>query len=414
MSGNGFAAAYSAVPVLAAVRVVSDARRRFDRLRSPVGHTVRVTSAPDLLECHRKQGHVRFVPCAWGSRRDEYRWDRRSGSRQDVVAFRAAAATAAAVLMRHPSDTWADLLPGTMLDVMGSGSNLYLADYWVLVLHHLVWTGRLPYPVHARWVVGGVAEPGPYRFVSEPPTDLAAASREALILLEESALSVLNGTVGQSNGNGDAPRTRGLPYYLHGRWELSVPGRLSSPLASVAALTPESPAADAAVVVSEPPAPVAEVNSGVVGSQIESDSAAANLKLDDQTFTVRYGAAAYRFPSRSKLLFALLERVARRPGHRVDFDALRAVGDVWDGSLIEDSTVRGAVARLRGLLEDQGMGGLAARIQTGTYRNGGTSCSTCRAHPIRTSSAVRAETAHDSIPVCYRARTAPAHTPPQT
>ena len=90
------------------------------------------------------------------------------------------------------------------------------------------------------------------------------------------------------------------------------------------------------------------------------------------------GAAAYRFPSRSNLLFALLERVARRPGHRVDFDALRAIGDVWDGSLIEDSpsdfaqgVVRGAVARLRGLLEEHGMGGLAVRIQTGTYRNGG-------------------------------------------
>ena len=71
---------------------------------------------------------------------------------------------------------------------------------------------------------------------------------------------------------------------------------------------------------------------------------------------------------RNKQLFALLERINRRPGFRVQFDDLRSKGDVWDGSPVEDSTIRGAVTRLRKLLTNQGMEELANRITTGTYR----------------------------------------------
>ena len=119
------------------------------------------------------------------------------------------------------------------------------------------------------------------------------------------------------------------------------------------------------------PSPVAGSVPHALGGEAAAGSSAVDLKLDDQTFTVRCGTAAYRFPPRSKQLFALLERVARRPRHRVGFDDLRTIGDVWDGSQVEDRTIRGAVARLRGVLDDHGMGGLATRIQTGTYRNSG-------------------------------------------
>lgn len=35
---------------------------------------------------------------------------------------------------------------------MDADSELYLADHWVLMLHHLVWTKRLPGSINVRWV----------------------------------------------------------------------------------------------------------------------------------------------------------------------------------------------------------------------------------------------------------------------
>lgn len=100
----------------------------------------------------------------------------------------------------------------------------------------------------------------------------------------------------------------------------------------------------------------------------QEQSAHATLELDDQSFTVRFGSASYRFTGRNKQLFALLERINRRPGFRVQFDDLRSKGDVWDGSPVEDSTIRGAVTRLRKVLKSHDMVRLADRIATGTYR----------------------------------------------
>jgi len=93
--------------------------------------------------------------------------------------------------------------------------------------------------------------------------------------------------------------------------------------------------------------------------------------LDEQTFTVRHSGGSYRFTARNKQVFALLERITRRPGHRVLYNDLRSIGDVWDGASVEDSTIRGAVARLRKLLNGQGMRTLARQIITGTYRGNG-------------------------------------------
>lgn len=373
MPTDVFPAAGSVVPVLEAVRAISEVCRSFALLRPTVRHTLHMNSRRDSHGGRLRHGQVRIVPSAWGSRRDDYRWDKGTETRHDVVSFRAAAAAAAGVLVRHPLAVWSAVLPGTMADVMGTRSDLYLADYWVLVLHHLVWTGRLPYPVHAQWVEGSGSEPGPYRFASELPTDLTEASREVLILLKELAVTSLNGYANEQASGRDTPGTYGLPSYHDGRWELSVPGRRSLTSASAVSPTAGVDVTDPAPAATASPEPstVAESVSHAVGDEAEADPSAADLKLDDQTFTVRCGTAAYRFPPRSKQLFSLLERVARRPGHRVGFDDLRTIGDVWDGSQVEDSTIRGAVARLRGVLDDHGMGGLAARIQTGTYRNSG-------------------------------------------
>jgi hypothetical protein len=93
------------------------------------------------------------------------------------------------------------------------------------------------------------------------------------------------------------------------------------------------------------------------------------LRVEEDTFTVRFGDRALKFDGRSRRLFALLARVARRPGHRVLFDDLRAKGDMWDDLHVEDGTIRGAVTRLRARLREAGMEDLCTAISTGNYQN---------------------------------------------
>lgn len=90
--------------------------------------------------------------------------------------------------------------------------------------------------------------------------------------------------------------------------------------------------------------------------------------IDENAFTVSMRGNTATFSGRSKLLFALMARISRRPGHRVDFDALRSNGDVWNGSSVEDETIRGAVKRLRDKLTADGLGDLANCIVTGSFQ----------------------------------------------
>jgi hypothetical protein len=93
------------------------------------------------------------------------------------------------------------------------------------------------------------------------------------------------------------------------------------------------------------------------------------LQVNDETFTVRMGRSEHTFRQRTKLLFKLLARLARRIGSRVSFDQLRQKDDVWDGSPVEDVTIRGAVARLKAELAQAGFHDLSDAISTGTYDN---------------------------------------------
>jgi DNA-binding response OmpR family regulator len=120
---------------------------------------------------------------------------------------------------------------------------------------------------------------------------------------------------------------------------------------------PPSGIADAAT--SKPPVPPSASDSPVTGS----------LVIDEETFTVTFGRRGLKFTRRQKCLFALLARVARRPGHRVYFDTLREAGDVWDGQAVEDASIRSAVKRLRDKLRSGKLGALALQIVTATYKN---------------------------------------------
>ena len=294
---------------------------------------------------------ARFLPYVWGARRDDYGWDGVDGERE-VGAFRAAASGMAALLISPIMPIWRELLPGSMKAVMGTRSELYLADYWVLTLHHLVWSKRLPYPIRARWAQGSSVHDESFYFVSELPVDLIEASEDALILFQEAAMRALLERHALKE-DGDEPRHNGLPLepplYRDGRWRLPSFG-------------------EAAPREQDGPAGVERAGEDTTEDGKDDVSPeTAPLELDDQSFTVRFGGASYRFAGRNKQLFALLERISRRPGFRVSFDDLRSKGDVWDGAFVEDSTIRGAVARLRKTLKDHGLAQLAERIATGSY-----------------------------------------------
>lgn len=352
-----------AQPVFSPIRLIPERiEKSFRRLNRTLFHTLRIASSNNPMRHVPKASQTRFIPCTWGVRRDDYWWDG-AGSRQDASAFRLAAAGMAATLLSHPIAAWADLLPGDVLDVMATRSKLYLADYWVLTLHHLVWSKRLPHPINAQWVQGCSVHDEAFYFVSELPVDLAEASQDALILFQETAMEALverEALLEDSTGVRHASLPSEPPLYHNGRWRL------------MEQLTVELDGQDQpAATVDMDHAPDEAEHDGPEGEGDDAQSDSSSLDLDDQSFTVHFGGNSYRFAGRNKQLFALLERISRRPGFRISFDCLRAVGDVWDGSPVEDSTIRGAVARLRKALKGHGLIDLANRITTGTYQGSG-------------------------------------------
>jgi hypothetical protein len=107
----------------------------------------------------------------------------------------------------------------------------------------------------------------------------------------------------------------------------------------------------------------------VTRSPGEADAATLPFQIVESAFQVTMNGRTHTFKGRSTKLFALLLRIARRPGHRVQFDSLREKGDVWDGYDADDSTIRGAIKRLKDRLRGARMEALASSISTGTFEN---------------------------------------------
>lgn len=99
------------------------------------------------------------------------------------------------------------------------------------------------------------------------------------------------------------------------------------------------------------------------------DDAALPFDIVESAFQVSMGGRQHTFDGRQNKLFALFRRISRRPGHRVDFHALRQQGDVWDGSQVEDSSIRSAVFRLKAALKSSELNDLADAISTGSFQN---------------------------------------------
>lgn len=345
------------VPLSHPVQVIPQSiQQGFDEAGRLLFHKMHIASSFEPIRHLPKTPLTRFAPSRWGVRRDDYecRGDREGRS---VALFRKVAAEMAHLVTTTPIPTWRRLLPGSLERAMKSTSRLHLADYWLLTLHHLMWCKKLPYPVERSWLEGTGFEDESYYVVSELPVDLAEASHDAVVLFQDAAAQAMLRPM--------IPLLRYREEYSPRNPDNGSDDDSQSPAES------EHPSLLEHEPIAETPIETAEVHASGDEPDDEEDqkqSDHATLELDDQSFTVRLGCASYHFTGRNKQLFALLERINRRPGFRVQFDDLRAKGDVWDGSPVEDSTIRGAVTRLRKLLKSQGMEDLANRIATGSYR----------------------------------------------
>jgi hypothetical protein len=121
-----------------------------------------------------------------------------------------------------------------------------------------------------------------------------------------------------------------------------------------------------------PPSPSQPIDppSETKTSDVEASAKpSARFMVDPSTLTVSMDGRSLRFGGRGNRLFALLMRISNRPGHRVSFDSLRGVGDVWNGYEVEDETIRGTVKRLRDKLRAAGLVVVADAIKSGTFQD---------------------------------------------
>ena len=81
--------------------------------------------------------------------------------------------------------------------------------------------------------------------------------------------------------------------------------------------------------------------------------------IDLAAMTVTWGGRTCRLGN--TVLFRLMARLAKRPGHYIPFTGL--LRDVWQGAVKEDETIRSAVRRLKQRLRDAEMPRLAAAVR---------------------------------------------------
>ena len=101
-------------------------------------------------------------------------------------------------------------------------------------------------------------------------------------------------------------------------------------------------------------------------SVVDNEESTDKLVVDDKSLSVSYRGKTCKFSSRSKKLFILLKRLNRRPGQQVSFDTLRQNGDAFGEYNVEDSSIRGAITRLRKHLSKSQLKRLAQCLMTGT------------------------------------------------
>lgn len=92
--------------------------------------------------------------------------------------------------------------------------------------------------------------------------------------------------------------------------------------------------------------------------------------VNSETLTVSYKGRQCKFSARARALFALMERITRRPNHRVQFDTLRGPNGIYSEYETADQSIRTAATRLRSTLVKAKMDALANCIQTDSHEGG--------------------------------------------
>lgn len=93
------------------------------------------------------------------------------------------------------------------------------------------------------------------------------------------------------------------------------------------------------------------------------------LTVDESRFSISFDGRTLAFPGRGKLLFSLLVRLDQSEGKAIRFDTLQEKDHVWDGAVVDDRTIVGAITRLKSKLRKNRMGPLADAIVISTYGN---------------------------------------------
>ena len=96
--------------------------------------------------------------------------------------------------------------------------------------------------------------------------------------------------------------------------------------------------------------------------------ACSDLSIDESSFSVTWNGTTHVFKGKGKLKFALLTRLSRSRGTAVTFEQLQAKDGVWDGATVSDTTIRGAITRLKKELRGAGMNELAGLISVDRYK----------------------------------------------
>ena len=153
------------------------------------------------------------------------------------------------------------------------------------------------------------------------------------------------------------------PTCCEGQWRMAVHPKVltrtvdaeaDSPQLPSHPTVPDDPAGPAAMVPTPvaltPVVPIPEVSSSAVNAATDA------LELDNQSFTVRMRGQRLPVcsPEQATLRLAGADQPPAGPADLVRRSA--STGDVWDGLNVEDSTIRGAVARLRKALKRRGHG----------------------------------------------------------
>lgn len=161
-------------------------RAALEPLNRTVTHCLCLASERELLAGSPKGQHSRRVPSTWGARRDAFFWDSwdwKLRGEDDLRQFFEIARRIGDHLHGLEETEAADLLPGSIHEMVGRRTDLFLPDYWLLVVHHLGWTDQLPYECETHWKHGRTFADEPFCVTSRLPVNVVQASIDALTVL---------------------------------------------------------------------------------------------------------------------------------------------------------------------------------------------------------------------------------------